>query len=353
MGIGGGGGGGGLVGATQIRPNSMAEHARQLKIPPPMGPLKCPRCQSTNTKFCYYNNYNLTQPRHLCKACRRYWTHGGALRNVPVGGGCRKNKRSSSTKSSSGGGGSSSSKLCLSTPAGVNISSPTNAHSGGANSMSYMTSNLQNISHLGGMSNMGLICTGGPMLIHPPSNTNPSGIIPEGLAGRGFPQQQVHQFPNFLGGFQLPGSSSVGAGEGGGGLYSSSFQNFRHYNNNQGMGDECDENNHEHQQQQQQQLDDNTIKSSSRNMKSEVKMEVNRQQGLNLTNEMMIMGVTSSADNNNDNNNNNVTNVDNNSNNNSNNNNQYWGGNIMNAAIVTSMWTDLSGLNSSSTSHLL
>ncbi|XP_073284573.1 dof zinc finger protein DOF5.7-like [Primulina huaijiensis] len=55
--------------------------------------LKCPRCDSTNTKFCYYNNYNLTQPRHFCKTCRRYWTKGGALRNVPIGGGCRKNKK--------------------------------------------------------------------------------------------------------------------------------------------------------------------------------------------------------------------------------------------------------------------
>ncbi|XP_078442151.1 uncharacterized protein LOC144711891 [Wolffia australiana] len=54
--------------------------------------LKCPRCNSTNTKFCYYNNYNLTQPRHFCKTCRRYWTKGGALRNVPIGGGCRKTK---------------------------------------------------------------------------------------------------------------------------------------------------------------------------------------------------------------------------------------------------------------------
>ncbi|GAB2279688.1 hypothetical protein Dimus_014330 [Dionaea muscipula] len=54
--------------------------------------LRCPRCDSTNTKFCYYNNYNLTQPRHFCKTCRRYWTKGGALRNVPIGGGCRKNK---------------------------------------------------------------------------------------------------------------------------------------------------------------------------------------------------------------------------------------------------------------------
>ncbi|GLJ41109.1 hypothetical protein SUGI_0851560 [Cryptomeria japonica] len=55
--------------------------------------LNCPRCDSTNTKFCYYNNYSLSQPRHFCKTCRRYWTRGGALRNVPVGGGCRKNKR--------------------------------------------------------------------------------------------------------------------------------------------------------------------------------------------------------------------------------------------------------------------
>lgn len=55
--------------------------------------LKCPRCDSINTKFCYYNNYSLSQPRHFCKSCKRYWTRGGTLRNVPVGGGCRKNKR--------------------------------------------------------------------------------------------------------------------------------------------------------------------------------------------------------------------------------------------------------------------
>ncbi|KAG7600238.1 Zinc finger Dof-type [Arabidopsis suecica] len=64
--------------------------------------LKCPRCDSPNTKFCYYNNYNLSQPRHFCKNCRRYWTKGGALRNIPVGGGIRKNnKRSGSSSSSS------------------------------------------------------------------------------------------------------------------------------------------------------------------------------------------------------------------------------------------------------------
>ena len=50
-------------------------------------PKRCPRCESTNTKFCYYNNYSQSQPRHFCKACRRYWTEGGTLRNVPQGGG--------------------------------------------------------------------------------------------------------------------------------------------------------------------------------------------------------------------------------------------------------------------------
>ncbi|KAL5067558.1 hypothetical protein RYX36_018445 [Vicia faba] len=53
----------------------------------------CPRCGCSSTKFCYYNNYSLTQPRYFCKGCRRYWTKGGSLRNVPVGGGCRKNRR--------------------------------------------------------------------------------------------------------------------------------------------------------------------------------------------------------------------------------------------------------------------
>lgn len=83
--------------------------------------LKCPRCESTNTKFCYYNNYNLSQPRHFCKNCRRYWTKGGALRNIPVGGGSRKNtKRSSNPKRPS----SSSSTSSVSSPP---VSSTSNA----------------------------------------------------------------------------------------------------------------------------------------------------------------------------------------------------------------------------------
>ncbi|KAI3684518.1 hypothetical protein L6452_33742 [Arctium lappa] len=58
----------------------------------------CPRCDSTHTKFCYYNNYSLSQPRYFCKSCRRYWTKGGTLRNIPAAGGvCRKNKKISPT----------------------------------------------------------------------------------------------------------------------------------------------------------------------------------------------------------------------------------------------------------------
>ncbi|XP_076958981.1 dof zinc finger protein DOF1.2-like [Bidens hawaiensis] len=65
----------------------------------------CPRCASSNTKFCYYNNYSLSQPRYFCKGCRRYWTKGGSVRNVPVGGGCRKNRRSRSARSPQTGSG--------------------------------------------------------------------------------------------------------------------------------------------------------------------------------------------------------------------------------------------------------
>ncbi|GJS47233.1 DOF zinc finger protein DOF2.4-like protein [Tanacetum coccineum] len=98
--LGGGGGGGGVGGEGSIRPGSMVDRARIARIPMPEPGLNCPRCNSTNTKFCYFNNYSLTQPRHFCKTCRRYWTKNGALRNVPVGGGCRKNRRNNKSRSS-------------------------------------------------------------------------------------------------------------------------------------------------------------------------------------------------------------------------------------------------------------
>lgn len=66
----------------------------QEKTKKPDKILPCPRCNSMDTKFCYYNNYNVNQPRHFCKNCQRYWTAGGTMRNVPVGAGRRKNKNS-------------------------------------------------------------------------------------------------------------------------------------------------------------------------------------------------------------------------------------------------------------------
>nr|QEE59999.1 light stimulus response protein [Betula platyphylla]QPM65711.1 Dof transcription factor [Betula platyphylla]QYF06654.1 Dof [Betula platyphylla] len=77
--------------------NSRAMSERRAR---PQEHVNCPRCNSTNTKFCYYNNYSLTQPRYFCKTCRRYWTEGGSLRNVPVGGGSRKNKKFTSASAS-------------------------------------------------------------------------------------------------------------------------------------------------------------------------------------------------------------------------------------------------------------
>lgn len=79
-----------------------SERCELLPVPAPPSEiaLKCPRCESTNTKFCYFNNYSLSQPRHFCKTCRRYWTRGGALRNVPVGGGYRRNKKTKRTTNS-------------------------------------------------------------------------------------------------------------------------------------------------------------------------------------------------------------------------------------------------------------
>jgi hypothetical protein len=105
---GGTGGGGG----TAAPPPGTGQ--QQPPPPPPEQGLRCPRCDSPNTKFCYYNNYSLSQPRHFCKTCRRYWTKGGALRNVPVGGGCRKNKRSRSAAAAAAA--AASSRLSINLP---------------------------------------------------------------------------------------------------------------------------------------------------------------------------------------------------------------------------------------------
>ncbi|EPS72532.1 hypothetical protein M569_02229, partial [Genlisea aurea] len=75
-----------LFGAVISESDRTAEKRREaIGIP-------CPRCRSADTKFCYFNNYNVNQPRHYCRGCQRYWTAGGALRNVPIGAGRRKVK---------------------------------------------------------------------------------------------------------------------------------------------------------------------------------------------------------------------------------------------------------------------
>ncbi|XP_051208023.1 dof zinc finger protein MNB1A-like [Lolium perenne] len=95
-----------FVGVDLRRPKGYAAPASTPPTDPPAAKAAaaegepCPRCESRDTKFCYYNNYNTSQPRHFCKGCRRYWTKGGTLRSVPVGGGTRKRPASSASPSS-------------------------------------------------------------------------------------------------------------------------------------------------------------------------------------------------------------------------------------------------------------
>ncbi|MQL77805.1 hypothetical protein Taro_010234 [Colocasia esculenta] len=81
---------------TEHEQNEADSSSQQKVLKKPDKILPCPRCNSLDTKFCYYNNYNVNQPRHFCKNCQRYWTAGGTMRNVPVGAGRRKNKHSAS-----------------------------------------------------------------------------------------------------------------------------------------------------------------------------------------------------------------------------------------------------------------
>lgn len=190
-----GGGGGGSISSS---PSLTADQARaqaqaQLaKMAPPPEALKCPRCESTNTKFCYFNNYSLSQPRHFCKTCKRYWTRGGALRNVPVGGGFRRNKKHKKSNSSSSST-SESDKQSLSNSTTNELNIPTN-----------MTSTLQNLSFHGGNmiqaqhnGYMGFQIGGG----HGGSST---------LEGPGVDQWwRFQQFPNILNGFHESSTTSA------------------------------------------------------------------------------------------------------------------------------------------------
>ncbi|KAL8528344.1 hypothetical protein ACS0TY_005959 [Phlomoides rotata] len=81
------------VGAEQSSKTEEDEsETKEKALKKPDKILPCPRCNSMDTKFCYFNNYNVNQPRHFCKNCHRYWTAGGTMRNMSVGAGRRKNK---------------------------------------------------------------------------------------------------------------------------------------------------------------------------------------------------------------------------------------------------------------------
>ncbi|KAL6551613.1 hypothetical protein OROGR_007767 [Orobanche gracilis] len=63
---------------------------------------RCPRCNSLDTKFRYFNNHSFTQPRYYCKTCKRQWTVGGNLRYIPVGGKTRSSKQTKVSSSRCG-----------------------------------------------------------------------------------------------------------------------------------------------------------------------------------------------------------------------------------------------------------
>ncbi|KAL7584924.1 dof zinc finger protein DOF3.6 [Lactuca sativa] len=202
-----GGGGGGGEGLT--RPGSMVDRARLAKLPLPEPGLNCPRCDSTNTKFCYFNNYSLTQPRHFCKTCRRYWTRGGALRNVPVGGGCRRNKRSSKSRSSKSPSQSGAPKsLSVSPPrsSSENMTSSSQLHHPPSLHLPFMSS----LSQYGGAAGNLSSSIGG---FQPPSEignfqigTGSSNHFNNILSIGG---NENWRLPNFLPGFEVTNNSSL------------------------------------------------------------------------------------------------------------------------------------------------
>lgn len=181
----------------------------------------------------------------------------------------------------------------------------------GSGGMTSFMASLQNIAQIG-MGNLGLTFGGS---LHAP----PLGGVMGGITGGGGSDDHHHnhqmdfnpqiQFPNLLGGFEVvPGGSSA--------LYTSSFQNDHHHQHHD---------DHDHDDNNNQVINVNIPKSCS-TMMSPVKME-EAGQGLNLAKQ--LMGISSNSDNIN-----------------ATGNNQFWAG-------TTNMWTDLSGLNSSSSSHLL
>ncbi|KAM0923958.1 hypothetical protein ACQ4PT_005185 [Festuca glaucescens] len=200
-----GSGGGQAMGPA--KPMSMSERARLARVPLPEQGLKCPRCDSGNTKFCYFNNYSLTQPRHFCRACRRYWTRGGALRNVPVGGGYRRHAKRAKPKqaaaagapaangTASGGSTTTTSSTC--TPAAAANGAPTlpaMLNSGGGN-LAGLLPPLLRLTDFDAMS-LGSTFSG---MGKPSSMDVASGFYPVGgaAAAAGLEQWRVQQMQGF------------------------------------------------------------------------------------------------------------------------------------------------------------
>ncbi|XP_024523888.1 dof zinc finger protein DOF3.1-like [Selaginella moellendorffii] len=86
--------------AQQVREQNLDKMWEPHELPDNV--YQCPRCQSYNTRFDYYNNEKRDQPRFACRACKKQWTQGGKIRAASSGGRKRKGKASSS--SSDGGG---------------------------------------------------------------------------------------------------------------------------------------------------------------------------------------------------------------------------------------------------------
>ena len=288
------------------------------KIPQPEVALKCPRCESTNTKFCYFNNYSLTQPRHFCKTCRRYWTRGGALRNVPVGGGCRRNKKSKNSNRSkspatasgenkqSGAStpGSNSNPSGMISPSGSNSAEMIGHFSQTPQAHSSFMASIQNLARFGGgggghgalgltfseiqgqahheHGNLGFQIGSGA------NSSDQTGMILQGDHHQS-DQWRLQQFP-LMGGHDFESPT--------GNLYPFHQGVEAQSGNMAGM-----------------------IPSGGSRVSQFPGVKLEGRQGLNLSSRPSL-GISE-------------------------NNNQFWGGNS------TTSWTDLSGLNSSSTSHLL
>lgn len=97
----------------QQQPSDSNSHREaEIKLEPNQ---KCPRCDSVNTRFCYFNNHKTSQPRYICKNCKRFWTQGGNVRNIQSNGGEQRMKRAREF-SSSGGSGKDSPSTAVSPP---------------------------------------------------------------------------------------------------------------------------------------------------------------------------------------------------------------------------------------------